>query len=79
MNCREVIREISNYLDGELDAKLRQHFELHLKDCEECAVVVSQTKITIEIFGQSQIVELPRDVRSRVHEKLRRRIQESRK
>ena len=75
MTCREVIRELSNYLDGELNAALRQHFEVHLKDCEECAVVVSQTKITIEIFGQAQIVELPPDVRSRIHEKLRRRIQ----
>jgi len=79
LNCSEVIHEISNYLDGDLDAALRRHFELHLKDCEECAVIVSQTKITIEIFGRSQVVELPVDVRSRVHETLRRKLREPRK
>jgi len=79
LNCREVIHEISNYLDGDLDASMKQSIEVHLKDCNECAVIVSQTRFTVEIFCDSHLVELPTDVRSRVHEALRRRIQESRK
>jgi anti-sigma factor RsiW len=79
LNCREIIRELSNYLDGDLDASMKQHFEVHLKGCNECAIVVSQTRITVEIFCDSNLVELPSDVRSRVRESLRRKIGECRK
>jgi anti-sigma factor RsiW len=79
LNCREVIHELSNYLDGDLDAATKEHFEVHLKDCQECAIVVSQTRLTVEIFCDSELIELPAEVRSRTHETLRRRIQQSRK
>jgi hypothetical protein len=37
-------------------------------------MIVVQTKLTVEIFCDSQVVELPQDVRSRLHEALQRRI-----
>ncbi len=75
MNCKGVIREISSYIDGELDAATKQELERHLDHCEECTLVVSQTKQTVEIFCDSQPVELPADVRSRLHDALRRKAQ----
>lgn len=74
MNCKGVIREISDYIDGELDAATMQDLEKHLDDCEDCKMVVNQTKLTVEIFCDSQEVELPADVRSRLHEALRRKM-----
>lgn len=74
MNCRHLILEVSNYIDGEVDAALRQEIEEHLKDCPDCMVVVIQMKLTVEIFCDNQVVELPQDVRSRLHEALQRRI-----
>ena len=79
MNCREVIHELSNYLDGDLNAAMKHEIEIHLKDCNECTVIVNQTKFTVEIFCDSHLIELPADVRSRLHEALHRRIPESRK
>ena len=76
MNCKGVIREISNYIDGDLDAATQQELEGHLHHCGDCALVVNQTKMTVEIFCDSQPVELPTDVRSRLHETLRRKMQE---
>jgi anti-sigma factor RsiW len=78
LNCKGVIREISNYIDGDLDAKMKQELERHLDHCEDCALVVNQTKMTVEVFCDSQPVELPTDVRSRLHEALQRKLREPR-
>ena len=76
MNCEGVIREISNYIDGELDLSAKQELERHLEHCEECKMVVDQTKLTVDVFCDSQPVELPEDVKSRLHDALRRKLHE---
>ena len=78
MNCKGVIREISNYIDGELELTMKQELERHLQHCEDCKMVVDQTKLTVEIFCDSKPVDLPREVKSRLHEALRRKIREKR-
>jgi anti-sigma factor RsiW len=77
LNCDAVIREVSNYIDGELALTERQELERHLEHCEECNLVVNQTRLTVEIFCDSQPAELPAEVKSRLHEALRRKIQEA--
>ncbi len=79
MNCESVIREISSYIDGELGLAVRQELERHLESCDDCRIVVDQTKITVEIFCGTELVELPGDVKSRLHEALRRKINEKEK
>ena len=74
MNCDAVIREISNYLDGDLDVETKQELEKHLDHCEDCTMVVNQTRMTVDIFCDSEPVELPAEVRSRLHDALRRKI-----
>jgi anti-sigma factor RsiW len=76
LNCKGVIREISNYLDGELAPSLKQELEHHLEHCEDCKMVVDQTKLTVDIFCDSEPLELPVDVKSRLHEALRRKFSE---
>jgi anti-sigma factor RsiW len=77
LNCQDVIRDLSNYIDDGLDADLMQELESHLEDCVDCRLVVDQTKKTIEIFCDSEPVELPSDVRNRLHEAVRRRLKEA--
>ena len=76
MNCKGVIREISIYIDGDLDLAMKQELERHLEHCEDCQMVVDQTRLTVEVFCDSQPVELPGDVKSRLHDALRRKLQE---
>ena len=77
MKCKGVIREISNYIDGELEPSARQELERHLNDCEDCKVIVDQTKLTVSLFCDSKPVELPAAVKSRLHEALRRKFREA--
>ncbi len=76
MNCRNVIRELSDYLNGELDANARAELERHLENCEDCRLVVDTTKKTIQIFCDSEPVPLPEDVRARLHAALEKRLRQ---
>ena len=73
MNCKGVIGELSNYIDGDLDPVVKQELERHLEHCEDCTMIVDQTKKTIEILCGSQPVSLSTDVRSRLHAALRQK------
>lgn len=74
MNCKGVIRELSNYIDGDMDPVLKQELERHLAHCEDCTMVIDQTRRTIQIFSGSEPLALPTEVRSRLHDALRKRI-----
>ena len=74
MNCKSLIREISDYIDGDLDLSVKQELERHLEHCEECKMVVDQTRLTVEVFCDSKPVELPGDVKSRLHDAVRRKL-----
>jgi anti-sigma factor RsiW len=77
LNCENVIHELSDFIDGDLDGALKQELESHLKDCEDCRLVVDQTRKTIEVFCDSEPVELPGEVRARLHDVLRRKFKEA--
>jgi predicted anti-sigma-YlaC factor YlaD len=74
LKCKSVIRELSNYLDGDLDGVLKLDLERHLQHCEDCSMVVDQTKRTVEIFCGSEPLDLPTDVRSRLHQALHKKM-----
>jgi anti-sigma factor RsiW len=77
LNCTGAIHEISSYIDGELEASIRIELEEHLQECEGCAIVVRQTQLTVQIFCNDRPVELPTEVRSRLHESLKRKLHKS--
>jgi len=74
LNCKGVIREISNYIDGELDAAVKQELERHLAHCEDCAMILDQTRKSIEILCDAQPVALSADIRERLHRALRAKL-----
>jgi len=74
MNCRGIVKELSNYLDEALDSTLRASIEKHLEHCEDCRVVVDTTKKTIQIYCNSEPAPLPEDTRNRLHEALAKRL-----
>jgi anti-sigma factor RsiW len=76
LRCKEVIQEISSYLDGELDEGLKRALQTHLTTCNHCRVVFDTTRKTIELYCNGRLFPLPAEVRDRLHEALRRRWSE---
>ena len=74
MNCKGLIRELSDYLDGELTVETLTEIEIHLERCKNCRVIVDTTRKTIEIYYSSQPLPLPNDVRERLHQALVNRL-----
>lgn len=74
MNCKGVIRELSNYIDGELEPAIKQELERHLAHCEDCTMILDQTKKSIEILCDSEPIPLPADLHTRLHSALRERL-----
>jgi anti-sigma factor RsiW len=74
VNCKGVIREVSNYIDGELDLTIRQELERHLEHCEDCALILDQTRKSIEILCDSEPIPLSADVQSRLRAALRDKL-----
>ena len=55
MKCSEFLDELTNYLDGVLDARTKTELEDHLAWCHNCYVVCDTTKKTIEIYRDSHL------------------------
>lgn len=74
MNCLNVVKELSSYLEEDLDPTLRSSIERHLSDCEDCRLVVDTTKKTIQIFCNAEPAPLPPDTRERLRQALEKRL-----
>jgi len=79
LNCKGVITRISSYIDGDLEATVVEEIELHLKQCQECTILVQQTKVTVHLYYDSDLTDYPVEVQARLHETLRRKIRRERK
>jgi predicted anti-sigma-YlaC factor YlaD len=74
VNCRSIVKELSNYLDEALDTTLKDSIEMHLEHCDDCRVVVDTTKKTIQIYCNSEPAPLPEDTKMRLREALLQRL-----
>ena len=79
MKCADFLKELTDYLDGVIDQRTRAELEEHLQWCHKCYVVVSTTKCTIEIYRDSQLYELPEDLRGRLHQAIMSKCAASKK
>lgn len=73
IKCEEVVREISNYLDGEVDAALGRRMEAHFKLCRHCSAVLDGARNVVRLVGDERAFDLPQGFGRR----LAARLQES--
>jgi predicted anti-sigma-YlaC factor YlaD len=66
VTCSEFLKELTDYLDNTIDQRTRTELEDHLQWCHNCYVVCNTTKRTIEIYRDSQLFELPDELRNRL-------------
>ena len=73
MKCSEFLQELTNYLDGALDDRTKSELE------DNCYVVCDTTKKTIEIYRDSELYELPDDLRTRLRSAIMSKCQQKKK
>jgi len=69
--CKEVLANISGYLDGELDTTACDAIERHCLECASCAALVNGLRETVGLCRQAATVPLPDAVRQRARDSVR--------
>jgi len=70
INCQEVVRELSNYIDEAVDPALRREIAAHLSLCKHCTAIYDGTKNVIRLVGDERTFELPAGFGDRLRSKL---------
>jgi anti-sigma factor RsiW len=71
MECPEVWRQISSYLDDEVDPELRATMAAHFKGCAHCRAVLDGTRNVVKLVGDERVFEIPAAVSQRFYRKLK--------
>jgi hypothetical protein len=59
ISCLEVIRELSRYIDDDVNSELRAQIEAHFPKCAHCTAVYDGTRNVITLVGDGRTFELP--------------------
>ncbi len=70
LNCEQVWREISNYIDGDVDATLRTSMDEHFGKCKRCASVLAGTRNVVQLYGDERMLEVPAGFSRRLEKRL---------
>ena len=70
LNCEQVWREVSNYVDGDVDAALRSAMDEHFKTCKRCASVLAGTRNVVQLYGDERMLEVPAGFSRRLEKRL---------
>ena len=71
ISCVEVLREISNFLEGRVDPELRARMEAHFALCNTCKAVLDGTSNVVKLIADGQTFEVPAGFSERLFSKLR--------
>lgn len=74
MTCREAIALLGAYLEAMLGASAGDELEAHLQDCDACLAYLNTYRRTAELARAIARVEMPDEMRERLHDFLVSRL-----
>ena len=70
IDCYQVRRELSDYLEGDLTLQLRLRIEQHLQACDHCRAVYDGLRNIVRLLGDKEVIELPEGFSQRLCKRL---------
>ena len=77
LDCKHVWREISNYIDGDLDPSVRARMEKHLAHCRHCAAILDSTHNIVYLIADEHTFTLPSGFGERLRARLESELEKS--
>ena len=74
LKCELVWNEISNYIEGDVDAGLRAAMDEHFRTCERCASVLAGTRNVIQLYSDERMIEAPAGYGQRLQRRLNQSV-----
>ena len=71
ISCLEVWREVSNYIDNDVNAELRERMEAHFKVCAHCTAVFDGTRNVVKLVGDGIEYQVPEGFSQRLYNKIK--------
>jgi len=69
-NCQRVWRDISNYIDGDIDPGLRSTMHEHFRTCKRCASVLAGARNVVQLYGDERMLDVPAGFSRRLEKRL---------
>lgn len=70
IDCHEVWRQISNYLDNEVHSTLRAAMASHFKGCARCCAVLDGVRNVVQLVGDGRAFEISVTTSPKLYKKL---------
>jgi Putative zinc-finger len=69
-SCEQVWKEISNYLEGEVDSGLRAAMDDHFRTCPRCRSVLDGMRNVVHLYSDERLIEVPSGFGRRLERRL---------
>jgi anti-sigma factor RsiW len=66
-HCKDILQDLSLYIDQEASAMLCEEIERHLAHCADCRVVVNTLRQTVSLYRALPQPEMPGHLRERLY------------
>ena len=70
MDCKDVLANLSCYVDGDGSDELRQALEEHISRCRRCRVIFDTTRRMLKMVTDAEPFEVPLSVSARLYTRL---------
>jgi hypothetical protein len=74
IDCARVLRELSNFIDDDIDPALHASMEGHLRRCRGCSAAHDRTRQILQIFRNPETFPIPSGYSERLHKCLMERM-----
>ena len=79
VSCEEVWREVSNYVEEDVNPDLRAAMAEHFRVCKGCTSILEGTRNVIKLYGDESMVSVPLGYSYRLHRRLEQDMHPSRR
>ena len=76
LTCESFRRELSNFLDDDIEPTLGESIQPHLRNCPPCAALHDSLRNILALFRDERLVEVPAGYSERLHAFLTDRMRE---
>jgi len=79
ISCREVWRDISDYIDDDLDSSRRRALDQHFVECRHCTALLDGTRNVIALYRDERVLAPPDGFHERLYQRLGEETKSSRR
>jgi putative zinc finger protein len=70
MNCEQIWKEISDYIEGEVSPAMRTAMDDHFHTCQRCRSVLEGTRNVIHLYRDERMIDVPSGFGRRLEKRL---------